>query len=177
MLRRFRLPSRSARTCITNGGNDKSCCWTSRIKQLDSLTFIHIGRERGSPAAKPSCSFDRGKPQPATCKATGQTWMKHNMEELKDRPIEVPRRFPGGKVVYTPKAKAELPPYDVLEGLCRHITGDWGDVDEEGRVSNEVALEEGNRIFSVYFTIIGQEFWIITEPDRSITTVLLPEDY
>lgn len=60
--------------------------------------------------------------------------------------------------------------------LNRHITGDWGDVEPEDSVSNDHAWLSGERIFSVYNTPEGK-IWIITEWDRSATTIMLPEEY
>jgi hypothetical protein len=61
--------------------------------------------------------------------------------------------------------------------LARHSSGDWGDVCEEDRKENDLSLKEGFRLLSVYTTSTGTKLWIITEADRSVTTVLLPEDY
>jgi hypothetical protein len=58
-----------------------------------------------------------------------------------------------------------------------HQSGDWGDVPEEARQENELALQQGFRLLSAYSSTEGVKFWIITEADRSSTTVLLPEDY
>jgi hypothetical protein len=89
------------------------------------------------------------------------------------------RQFPLGQIVITPNALDTLPAADVLQALSRHSSADWGDVDEEDRQENELSLVEGFRLFSVYHTheTPPQKFWIITEADRSATTVLLPEDY
>ena len=70
-----------------------------------------------------------------------------------------------------------LHPLDVLSALSRHNAHDWGDVCEEDRQANDRALAHGGRLFSVYHDRAGVKFWIITEADRSLTTVLLPEDY
>lgn len=70
----------------------------------------------------------------------------------------------------------------VLRSLGRHATGDWGDVGEESRRMNDDALEAerngewSDRLFSLY-DIEGTEIFIITEADRSVTTILLPEEY
>lgn len=82
-----------------------------------------------------------------------------------------------GRIVATPPALSKLSPDDVLKGLQRHQSGDWGDVCEEDKAANNRALQEGTRILSVYHSVVGVKFWIITEADRSVTTVLLPEDY
>lgn len=61
--------------------------------------------------------------------------------------------------------------------LKRHLAGDWGDVCDEDRVANELALQNGGRLFSVYKKEGLPKIWIITEWDRSVTTVLFPEEY
>jgi hypothetical protein len=86
--------------------------------------------------------------------------------------------LPLGKVVATPGAlnlllKTGVDPFDYL---ARHATGDWGDLCTFDRRQNEIALREGSRIFSSYETPAGK-VWIITEADRSVTTILLPEEY
>ncbi len=70
-----------------------------------------------------------------------------------------------------------LPPSELLLGLGRHMHCDWGDVGKEDWEANDRALVEGTRLFSVYHTRQGVKFWIISEADRSATTILLPEDY
>jgi hypothetical protein len=68
-------------------------------------------------------------------------------------------------------------PEDVPQSLSRHAQGDWGELCEEDRAANERALKEGLRLFSVYTDRNGTKYYIITEHDRSVTTILLPEDY
>jgi hypothetical protein len=85
--------------------------------------------------------------------------------------------FALGQTVITSAAMEVLTNQDVLTALSRHARGDWGDLCEEDRKENEFSLREGFRLFSVYHTPIGKKFWIITEADRSVTTVLLPSDY
>ncbi|MGE4180353.1 MAG: plasmid related protein [Limisphaerales bacterium] len=70
-----------------------------------------------------------------------------------------------------------LPNHEVLAALGRHARGDWGTVGEEDWASNDRALVEEARLLSAYCSEGGIRFWIITEWDRSLTTVLLPEDY
>jgi hypothetical protein len=65
----------------------------------------------------------------------------------------------------------------VLAALRRHSAGDWGDVGAVDWNANEQALAVGERLFSVCHSSDGQRLWIITERDRSATTVLLPEEY
>ena len=62
--------------------------------------------------------------------------------------------------------------------LCRHLSGDWGDLDDSDRRQNDVALKSGeDRLFSSYEVTPGLKIWIITEWDRSVTTLLLPNEY
>ena len=61
--------------------------------------------------------------------------------------------------------------------LTRHVTGDWGDLDDEDKKANGEALQYENRIISAYEVRPGQKIWVITEWDRSVTTLLRPEDY
>ncbi|MFN8708570.1 MAG: hypothetical protein ACK526_13530 [Planctomyces sp.] len=85
-------------------------------------------------------------------------------------------RFPIGDVVITINAQSLLTPDEAMSGLQRHATGDWGELCTEDAERNLAALESGGRIFSAY----GKDtrrFWIITEADRSSTTILLPLDY
>jgi hypothetical protein len=85
-------------------------------------------------------------------------------------------RFPLGEVVITANAHHRLDPAAVREGLKRHASGDWGNLDPEDMRLNEDALKHGDRLLSAYGE--GEaRFWIITESDRSVTTVLMPEDY
>jgi hypothetical protein len=88
-------------------------------------------------------------------------------------------RLPLGQTFITPAAHeaileaGQLP----LEFLLRHQSGDWGDVCEEDRRENELSLAHGFRLLSSYRTSEGEKLWVITEHDRSATTILLPSDY
>ena len=86
-------------------------------------------------------------------------------------------KFPSGQIVITPTALNTLSQTDVQTALVRHLRGDWGDVDEHDRKENDVSLQRGFRLLSVYHAANGTKFWIITEADRSATTILLPSDY
>jgi hypothetical protein len=66
---------------------------------------------------------------------------------------------------------------DPLALLSRHVSGDWGDLDEHDRHENELGLREGFRLLSAYTLRTGAKIWIITEADRSVTTFLLPDEY
>lgn len=87
-------------------------------------------------------------------------------------------RFPLGMVVATPGAldvlsRLDLAPIDLIE---RHVVGDWGDVSDNDAAANNDAVKGGDRIHSVY-CYSGHRLWVITEADRSVTTVRLPDDY
>lgn len=86
-------------------------------------------------------------------------------------------KFSLGQVVSTPGALESLDPRDVFAALARHHRGDWGDCCPEDWESNEEGLRDGFRLFSAYRTGCGEKFWIITEADRSVTTILLPSEY
>jgi hypothetical protein len=86
-------------------------------------------------------------------------------------------KFRLGQIVATPNALEHLNQADILTGIQRHQAGDWGEVCEEDQQENELSLKQGFRLLSAYRTTNGTKFWIITEADRSVTTVLLPEDY
>ena len=86
-------------------------------------------------------------------------------------------KFRTGQIVSTPNALNHLSQDDIRSGIIRHQAGDWGDLDADDRKENDLSLERGTRILSAYHASNGVTFWIITEADRSSTTVLLPEDY
>ena len=86
-------------------------------------------------------------------------------------------KFTLGRLVATPTVLASVSTQDITAAIARHLRGDWGDVDAEDRSTNDRALVEGSRLLSTYHADNGTKFWIITEWDRSLTTVLLPEDY
>ena len=87
------------------------------------------------------------------------------------------QKFELGQVVITPGAYEELNLRDVAESLMRHASGDFGDMSEEDKAYNEEALATGGRIMSAYRDRLDVKYWIITEADRSATTILLPEEY
>ena len=88
------------------------------------------------------------------------------------------RPLPLGRVLATPGAlklireRGEHP----FDYLARHASGDWGDLGEQDRRENELSLEHGWRVVSSY--PVGEKcVWVITEADRSVTTILLPDEY
>lgn len=80
-------------------------------------------------------------------------------------------------VLATANALQTLDHASIHEALSRHQRGDWGDLTDEDHEANTSALQTGGSLFSLYHDNRGTKFYIITEPDRSVTTVLLPEDY
>ena len=85
-------------------------------------------------------------------------------------------RFELGQLVMTANAHRQLAAEVVQAALMRHLSGDWGNVCAADAAMNEDALKHGDRVLSVYGEG-DKRFWIITESDRSVTTVLMPEDY
>lgn len=86
-------------------------------------------------------------------------------------------RFPLGCVTITANAMEAIRLSDVGEALHRHARGDWSELGKHERESNELALSEGGLIASFYTSQTGKRFWILTEADRSTTTIMMPFDY
>jgi hypothetical protein len=86
-------------------------------------------------------------------------------------------RFLLGRIVATSNALSRIAQEDILFGIQRHQVGDWGELRNEDIEENEGSLHDGGRLLSVFYSVTGVKFYIITEADRSVTTVLLPEDY
>lgn len=99
------------------------------------------------------------------------------MKDKQAKPRKI--RFSLGEVLITPGASWVL--WDAGQApekfLGRHETGDWGELDEKDRQANERALQEGARRLSAYRTAKEVKLWVITEADRSVTTLLLPDEY
>ena len=95
-------------------------------------------------------------------------------EQVEKKPL-----FPLGQVVATPGALRVLYEADdePLHYMLRHQQGDWGEVPPEDAAENELSVKEGFRIMSVYTLGTGIKVWVITESDRSATTILLPREY
>ena len=88
-------------------------------------------------------------------------------------------RFALGQTFITPGAQEaiQIAGQTEIEFLRRHMSCDWGELSDEDIVENDVLLKEGFRLLSSYRTGKGQQIWIITEADRSATTILLPSEY
>lgn len=101
--------------------------------------------------------------------------LQHYCRGSKSRPFHLPL----GRVVATGGAIAALFASGDMPGrfLDRHASGDWGDVPEADRRLNDTGAMSGVQVLSSYETSAGDRLWIITEADRSVTTLLLPEEY
>lgn len=88
-------------------------------------------------------------------------------------------RFALGQTFITPGAEEalQIAGQTAIEFLRRHMSCDWGELSEDDMAENELSLKQGFRLLSNYQTGKGQQLWIITEADRSATTVLLPSEY
>ena len=92
-------------------------------------------------------------------------------------------KFEPGRFLATPAVLKAVPRGMIFAAIDRHLNGDWGDVCDSDKRANDRALRDGSRLLSAYHTpALGDKkretkFWIITEADRSATTVLLPSDY
>ena len=89
------------------------------------------------------------------------------------------QRFPLGRIVATPAAlDAMAKSGDSAHGLLMgHVTGDFGTVCKADWKANEDAIVQGERVFSAHLLKDGQKIWVITEADRSSSTILMPSDY
>ena len=87
--------------------------------------------------------------------------------------------FPAGQIVATPGALdlLEQANKSSLEFLSRHLRGDWGELCPDDKTENELSLKHGYRLMSSYQLTDTEKLWIITEADRSVTTLLLPTEY
>jgi len=96
------------------------------------------------------------------------------MQKTERKPL-----FDLGQLVATPGALAALEKtgQNAMDFLSRHVAGDWGELPKEDKDENHLSLEKGFRLLSSYRTSAGDKLWVITEADRSHTTLLLPEEY
>jgi hypothetical protein len=85
--------------------------------------------------------------------------------------------FELGRIAISKDAFDKLSPDEAMTILERHVRGDWGEVSKHDADENEFALDHDLRLMSVYRRASGQKLWVITEADRSITTIMFPEDY
>lgn len=86
-------------------------------------------------------------------------------------------KFKLGKILITSAVKEKISMRDIFIGLGKHSLGDWGNICEEDKTCNDEAVKNKKRIISQFESENNEKYWIITEYDRSYTTVLLPEEY
>lgn len=91
--------------------------------------------------------------------------------------MDTKTKFPLGRIVATPGVLDAIAKEDMGAALQRHSQGDWGELDKYDALSNDHSLETGGRLLSAYCSSQDVKFWIITEADRSTTTLLLPSEY
>ena len=109
-----------------------------------------------------------------------QGWLEHGVKHVDIGAQLVPNPlFALGQVVATPGALDALEQAQQTpeEFLARHVQGDWGSIDSHDQQANARAVKDGDRILSAYETKLGTRIWLITEWDRSVSTLLLPEEY
>ncbi len=101
------------------------------------------------------------------------------MVAVNDGKNTMAQRFSLGRLLSTPGALAALEGagQNPLEFVHRHVSGDWGSVCPEDAAENELSVAQGYRILSVYVLTTGTKIWVLTEADRSATTILLPDEY
>jgi hypothetical protein len=161
-------------TAMTTGGEQGLVCQMiiaeASMPYLRVLPHPHIGALRDALAplleALPAVTLH------LTWSADHRCWISHILEP------RVPM-FSLGMVVGTQGAvdaleKAGQSPQEFLD---RHVRGDWGDAPEADKQANDFSLQRGCRILSSYTTTAGERIWVITETDRSVTTMILPEEY
>jgi hypothetical protein len=85
-------------------------------------------------------------------------------------------KFQLGELVSTPGAQEHLTQEEVIVLVARHLTGDWGDLEDEDKAENELSVKTGFRILSAY-NVRGTRIWVITAAGRSATILLLPSEY
>jgi len=104
--------------------------------------------------------------------------VEHGAQHMEVLPLVPDVRFPFGQLVFSMGAAETLVdhPTEVYGILARHSQGDWGDLGDSDKDLNERALMYNSRLLSAYESTWGK-IWVITEADRSRTTVLLPNEY
>ncbi len=143
-------------------------------RQQDEMLAIYqnAGQNERNAIIKQVGSFLSVVPQDAKV-----FWLKfrRKLEMLNESKV----LFPLGKVYLTIGAREALEEANQTpnEFLAKHKSGDYGDICKDDRRENELSVKEGFRILSSYKTSTGVKLWLITEADRSATTLLLPEDY
>jgi hypothetical protein len=86
-------------------------------------------------------------------------------------------KFEMGDLITTRNVAEKFEHPFIILCLTRHILGDWGDLDEEDKEQNEIALLNEDRLFSAYLDRLGRKVYVITERGRGVTTILEPDEY
>lgn len=87
------------------------------------------------------------------------------------------KKFPLGRIILTNKVSVTLAPEEILEALSRHMQGDWGDISPSAKKGNDKALTAGGQLLSAYHSAANEKFYVCTEWDRSMTTILFSDEY
>ena len=126
--------------------------------------------EHSQAAAWPKQTGNPAHPLPTT----PNTVPRQSTVGIAKRPL-----FPLGHVCATPAAMDLMEQLSLspLEFIVRHVFGDWGQVCQDDREANQAALQNGTRLLSAYEVSDGQRLWVLTEADRSVTTLMCPSDY
>jgi hypothetical protein len=114
---------------------------------------------------------------PTPCRSPFMSYSQATAPIANPSPQSAPL-FPMGQIVATPAVADHFAAHGVspLEYLVRHVRGDWGDVPPEDAAANQASIERGTRILSSY-KVASETIWVITEADRSSTTLLFPSEY
>jgi len=156
--------------------------WTRRATGLSQAKLPRKPRQQSCHASR-KVAAPSGHSAHRTLPETGFRFLptsakKHESPFYGRQDMETKRNgFRLGQTLITPGARDALYPEDVMKALQRHAAKDWGDCRPDDWQANDQALLDGSRLFSVYHDRAGVRFWIITEADRSATTILLPSEY
>ncbi len=158
------------------GASDATSDALASVMGMGQAIYQRLLGGEETPATKDS-EDEEPKPAPLAFRQPTKTESSAKPPSRTREPGSGRPRFPLGQVVATPGALRELTRADIDLALYRHQRADWGDVDPSDAKANDQAVKAGNRILSAYQAGNGTRFWIITEADRSATTVLLPDEY
>lgn len=161
--------------------------WAATEKSLKAkLEKARAARKSGKPdlalEKQIENELDRFQKEVESAMAANQVKILEDIKKLVGAIVVRAPKFKMGRLVVTAGVDAEMKRdqgFSDFVGQCvqRHATGDWGDMDPEDKKQNEWALKHAERLMSGYEQKPFPKIWIITERDRSVTTVLFPEEY